>query len=82
MSQFIKHKYPEMEMLLLTRHKLYNRQLEFCRELERRGKALIFRPSHALNSFEKDEKVLRENWQEGYEAGKARADEVRKFMGN
>lgn len=80
MSQVIKHKYPKMEMLLLTRHKLYNKQLEFCRELKRRGKALIFRPSHKLNSFEKDEKVLRENWQEGYEAGKARADEVRKFM--
>lgn len=80
MSQVIKHKYPKMEMLLLTRHKLYNKQLEFCRELERRGKALIFRPSHKLNSFEKDEKILRENWQEGYEAGKARADEVRKFM--
>lgn len=80
MSQVIKRKYPKMEMLLLTRHKLYNKQLEFCRELERRGKALIFRPSHKLNSFEKDEKVLRENWQEGYEAGKARADEVRKFM--
>ncbi len=67
-------------MILLTRHKLYNKQLEFCRELERRGKALIFRPSHPLNSFEKDENTLRAVWQEGYEAGKSRADEVRKFM--
>ncbi len=80
MSQLIRHKYPAVEMLLLTRHKLYNKQLEFCRELERRGKALIFRPSHPLNSFEKDEKTLRAVWQEGYEAGKSRADEVRKFM--
>ena len=82
MSQLIKHKYPEMEMLLLVRHKIYNKQLDFCRELECRGKAVIFRPSHALNSFEKDERVLRETWQEGYEAGKARAEEVRKFMEN
>lgn len=82
MSQLIKYKYPEVEMLLLVRHKIYNKQLAFCSELERRGKALIFRPSHALNSFEKDEKVLRENWQEGYEAGKARAEEIRKFMEN
>lgn len=80
MSQVIKRKYPQMEMLLLTRHKLYNKQLEFCRELEKRGKALIFRPSHKLDSFEKDEKVLRETWQEGYEAGKARAEEVRTFL--
>lgn len=80
MSQVIKRKYPEMEMVLLTRHKLYNKQLEFCRQLEKRGKAIIFRPSHKLESFEKSEKVLRETWQEGYELGKARADEVRKFM--
>lgn len=82
MSQLIKYKYPEVEMLLLVRHKIYNKQTAFCRELERRGKALIFRPSHALNSFEKDEKVLRANWQDGYEAGKARAEEVRKFLEN
>ncbi len=79
-SQLIHKKYPEIEMLLLTRHKLYNKQIQFCNELERRGKALIFRPSHKLNSFENDEKVLRSVWREGYEAGKARADEVRRFM--
>ena len=80
MSQLIKHKYPNVEMLLLTRHKLYNKQIEFCNELERRGKALIFRPSHKLNSFEKDEKTLRAVWQEGYEMGKSRAEEIRAFM--
>ncbi|MDE6600063.1 MAG: patatin family protein, partial [Oscillospiraceae bacterium] len=80
MSQLIRHKYPKMEMLLLTRHKLYNKQIEFCNELERRGKALIFRPSHKLNSFEKDEKTLRAVWQEGYEMGKKRAEEIRAFM--
>ncbi len=79
-SQLIRKKYPEIEMLLLTRHKLYNKQMQFCNELERRGKALIFRPSHKLNSFEKDEKALRAVWQEGYEMGKVRAEEVRKFM--
>ncbi|MDE7278775.1 MAG: patatin family protein [Oscillospiraceae bacterium] len=80
MSQLIRHKYPNVEMLLLTRHKLYNKQIEFCNELERRGKALIFRPSHKLNSFEKDEKTLRAVWQEGYEMGKSRAEEIRAFM--
>ena len=45
MSQLIKSKYPAMEMPLLARHKLYNNQIQFCEELERRGKALIFRPS-------------------------------------
>lgn len=80
MSQLIKRRYPEVEMLLLVRHKIYNKQLEFCRELERRGKAIIFRPSHALNSFEKNEKTLRAVWQEGYDEGKRRAEEVKAFM--
>ncbi len=80
-SQLVHRKYPEIEMLLLVRHKIYNKQMEFCNELERRGKALIFRPEHKLNSFEKDEKTLRTVWQEGYEMGKARAEEVRRFMG-
>ena len=80
MSQLLKRKYPEIEMLLLARHKIYNKQLEFCRELERGSKAVIFRPSHALNSFEKDEKTLRAVWQEGYDEGKKRAEEVREFM--
>ncbi|MGN0674708.1 MAG: patatin family protein [Oscillospiraceae bacterium] len=80
MSQLIKRRYPEVEMLLLVRHKIYNKQLEFCRELERRGKAVIFRPSHALNSFEKNEKTLRAVWKEGYDEGKRRAEEVKAFM--
>ena len=81
-SQLIRRKYPEIEMLLLVRHKIYNKQIEFCNELERRGKAIIFRPSHKLESFEKNEKVLRSVWQEGYEAGKSRAEEIREFMNN
>ncbi|MCH5193315.1 MAG: patatin family protein [Oscillospiraceae bacterium] len=82
MSQLMHRKYPEIEMRLLVRHKIYNKQTEFCNELEKRGKAIIFRPPYKLNSFEKDEKVLRSVWQEGYEMGKKRADEVREFMKN
>lgn len=80
MSQLIKKKYPQIEMLLLARHKIYNKQIEFCNELERRGKAVIFRPEYKLNSFESDNKVLRETWQMGYDMGKKRAEKVRNFI--
>ncbi len=80
MSQLIKKKYPQIEMLLLARHKIYNKQVEFCNELERRGKAIIFRPEYKLDSFESNTKVLRETWQMGYDMGKARAEEVRNFI--
>ena len=80
MSQLIKKKYPQIEMLLLARHKIYNKQIEFCNELERRGKAIIFRPEYKLESFESDNKVLRETWQMGYDMGKRRAEEVKNFI--
>ena len=80
MSQVIKKKYPQIEMLLLARHRIYNKQIEFCNELERRGKAIIFRPEYKLDSFESNTETLRESWQMGYEMGKKRLDEVRSFI--
>ncbi|CDE77688.1 phospholipase patatin family [Ruminococcus sp. CAG:353] len=80
MSQLIKSKYPAMEMPLLARHKLYNNQIQFCEELERRGKALIFRPSEALDSFQKSSSELERYWKMGYDLAKANADRIRDFM--
>ncbi len=80
-SQMIKRKYPEIEKLLLVRHKIYNKQVHFCEELERRGKAFIFRPEYALESFEKDTAVLRSTWKHGYDMAKLRMDEVKAFIG-
>lgn len=81
MSQLIKKKYPEIEMLLLDRHRIYNRQTAFIRELEKRGKALVFRPKEKLDSMEKDTTRLREYWQMGYDDGISRIDEVKAFIG-
>ena len=68
-------------MLLLVRHKIYNKQVQFCEELERRGKAIIIRPKEKLDSFERDTKVLRETWQSGYDTAMERMDEIKAFIG-
>lgn len=81
MSQLIRRKFPEVEMLLLDRHRIYNRQIEFCNELERRGKALIFRPKEKLDSMEKSTEKLHQTWQMGYDDGTARIEEVKEFLG-
>lgn len=81
MSQVIRRKYPAMEMALLTRHRLYNRQVAFCEELGRRGKALIFRPKEKLDSFQRDTAVLRQYWQEGYDMCLENIDMIKEFMG-
>ncbi len=81
MSQMIRKKYPAMEMALLARHRLYNSQIAFCEELERRGKALIFRPENKLDSFQKDVEKLRGYWQEGYDLCMANIDRIKEFTG-
>ncbi len=80
MSQLIKKKYPAMEMALLARHKLYNSQIKFCEKLERRGKALIFRPAQMLDSFQSDTEKLEEYWKMGYDAAKTNIEKIRDFI--
>lgn len=80
MSQLIKKKYPAMEMALLARHKVYNSQIKFCNELEKRGKALIFRPEVALDSFQKSTAVLEEYWKMGYEIASENIEKIKAFM--
>jgi len=80
-SQTIRHKYPAMEMPLLARHKLYNDQVHFCEELEKRGKALIFRPTEKLDSFQSDKDELERYWQMGYDTAEKNIDKIREFIG-
>ena len=81
MSGIIKSKFPNVEKDLLIRHKIYNRQLEICKELEKRGKALVFRPSEKLKSFQSDISELERSWETGYKAGCENAEKIRAFMG-
>ncbi len=67
MSQVIKRTFPPMEMALLARHRVYNSQMKFLSELEKHGKALIFRPTEKLDSFQSDVKELERYWKMGYD---------------
>lgn len=80
MSQLIKGRFPALEMPLLARHRVYNSQLKFCAELEKRGKALIFRPETPLKSFQSKTDILEEYWKMGYELCKANAEKIKEFM--
>ncbi len=80
MSQLIKSKYPAMEMSLLARHRLYNSQIKFCEELEKRGKALIFRPETKLESFQSNTRVLEEYWKMGYNMCCENIDKIKEFI--
>ena len=81
MSAAIKKRFPNIQKALLVRHRVYNHQLELCRELEKRGKALIFRPSEKLVSFQSDVSELERYYQTGYDEALAAAEKIKAFMG-
>ncbi len=66
-AKLYKHKYPAIAKDVLTRHTGYNKALAYCEQLEREGKAILLRPDHPIESFEKDIEVLKSSYQMGYD---------------
>lgn len=64
-----KNKYPKLANVLKERYIKYNKQLDYCKELEDCGKALIIRPtiSMDISRFERDKKKLKAIYQNGYD---------------
>ncbi|GGH15462.1 patatin-like phospholipase family protein [Paenibacillus segetis] len=79
-GKLFKRKYPLLEEILLTRHERYNETVKFCEQLEQEGKAIIIRPEHALDSFEKDINKLRESCQHGYDLAMDNMNDIRKLF--
>lgn len=79
-ARAIRHKYPRISKRILTRYKRYNQAVKVCEELERRGRAVLIRPEHPLNSYEKDVEILRKNYQEGYEMARERMGEIKNLF--
>lgn len=79
-ARAVRYKYPRIAKRILTRYRRYNRAVEVCDELERRGRAVVIRPECKLNSFEKDVDVLRKNYESGYNIARERTDEIKKLF--
>ena len=64
-----KKKYPKLAKVLKDRHIKYNEQLDYCKELEENGKAIIIRPtiSMDISRFERDKNKLKAIYQNGYD---------------
>lgn len=80
-ARWMKKRYPNMVQPLLTRHDYYNAQVAYCEELEAKGRALLFRPDHALASMEKDMEKIQEGYEMGYRQAMERMEEIRAFCG-
>ena len=79
-GKLLRHKYPLLEQILLTRHEKYKETVAFCEQLEREGQAIVLRPAYALDSFEKDAAKLRQTNDHGYQMAMERMPEIRKLF--
>jgi predicted patatin/cPLA2 family phospholipase len=64
-----KNKYPKLAEVLRNRHIKYNEQLDYCKELESQGKAIIITPTISMDikRFERDKNKLKAIYENGYE---------------
>ena len=73
-------RYPNLVKSMQKRADHYNASLAYCEKLEAQGKAFIFRPTQALNSFEKDTEQMRKNYDMGYEQAIQQIDALKQFL--
>ena len=64
------------------RHIVYNENMKDVFALEREGRVLLFAPSstRGFHRTERDVEKIRALWQDGWEQGMARLDEVERFL--
>lgn len=67
-AKLFKRKYPKVAEALLKRHIMYNEEIDYCKKLEKEGRAVILRPSKEtqIDSFEKDLDKMERVYQYGY----------------
>ncbi len=77
------HKYQKLIKTYLKRPDIYNESVTELKRLEKEGKALIIRPEkiHGVKRTESNPKVLLSLYDQGYEIGEKRLNEILKFTG-
>lgn len=78
--KLLSKRYPNLVKSMEKRADHYNASLEYCEKLEAEGKAFIFRPTTALNSFEKDKIQMRSNYDMGYGQAMQQVDALKQFL--
>ncbi len=76
-------KYPKLVEAIKFRHIMYNKQLEYIKQAEQEGRAIVIRPLEPLNikAGEKDANQLERVYQMGKKEGNKWLKAVEKFLG-
>lgn len=75
-------KFPKVAECMAKRHLMYNAQLDYIEQEEKKGNILVIRPDHPLEigRIELNETKLRAIYQHGEEKGRAMLEEIREFL--
>lgn len=79
-ARMLGRKYPEIRRAIMERPERYNEAVKHCENLAREGKVMIFRPNHALNSFENDVRKLEMAYWHGYRMTKEKIKKIKSFI--
>ena len=76
------HRYPKMIEALDKRHEMYNQQLEYVREEERKGNTYVIRPPQKLviGHISHDENEMQGVYQMGRRVGEGRLKDIVEFL--
>ncbi|APF22818.1 patatin-like phospholipase family protein [Clostridium butyricum] len=80
--KFYKNKYPKLADVLNNRYSEYNSQIKFCEELEKKGDAIIIRPTIKMDvsRFERNKNKLKEIYNNGYNLIINDKEKIRSFL--
>lgn len=81
-AKVLKRKFPNIVGPLLNRHEMYNKQLDYCNQLEKEGRAVILRPTEEvqIESFEKDLAKIKKIYQFGYDLAIENIDKIKELL--
>ena len=81
-SKILKRKYPKIAELVLTRHEIYNDEVEYCHQLEREGRAVILQPNEEIqiDSLEKDLEKIDRIYKFGYNLAVENLDRIKVLL--
>ena len=81
-EKFMGNKFPNINEAVKNRHNIYNAQLEYVRQMEAEGKALVIQPLADLNchTLEKSTAKLESIYQLGRSQGEQFVEKVKEFI--
>lgn len=79
-ASMLGRRFPNLKRAIMERPNRYNELVCYCEDLVKEGKAMILRPTHPLDSFEKDIRKIEMSYWHGYRMAKEKMKKIKAFL--